>query len=130
MSLNFTEPARRPRGESIIPMINVVFLLLIFFMMTSHLVAPEPFDVVPPKTGNGEPGETSAILFLSAEGEIGFEELRGSDAVAGFAASANAEDAVPQLRADANAPATSVARLLRDLATAGLSDVALVVTTQ
>lgn len=130
MSLNFAEPTRRPRGESIVPMINVVFLLLIFFMMTSHLVAPEPFDVVPPKTGNGEPGDPSAILFLSAGGEIGFEDLRGPAAIAGFAASASVENSVPQLRADANASATNVARLLHDLATTGLTDVALVVTTE
>lgn len=130
MTLSFAEPARRPRGESIVPMINVVFLLLIFFMMTSRLAAPEPFDVAPPKTESGEPGETSAILFLSAEGEIGFEDLRGPAAVAAFAAIADAEDAVPQLRADANTTATNVARLLRDLAAAGLSDVALVVTAE
>lgn len=130
MNHSFSQPARRPQRESIVPMINVVFLLLVFFMMTSHIVPPEPFDVTPPKTESGEPGETTAILYLSAEGLIGFEDLRGPAAVAGFAARANAEDKTPQLRADANATAPSVARLLRELAAAGLSDVALVVTAE
>jgi biopolymer transport protein ExbD len=130
MMLNFAEPARRPRGESIVPMINVVFLLLIFFMMTSHIVTPEPFEVSPPKIEGGEESDTTAILFLSAEGEIGFEDLHGPAAVAMFASNAETTETELQLRADANVPATKVARLLRDLAAAGLSNVALVVTTE
>jgi biopolymer transport protein ExbD len=130
MTLNFTEPVRRPRGESIVPMINVVFLLLIFFMMTSHIVTPEPFEVTPPKLENGEESDKAPILFLSSEGEIGFEDLRGPAAVAMFATQAKASDNVVQLRADANVPATKVAKLLRDLAEAGMSNVALVVTAE
>ncbi|TMV56360.1 biopolymer transporter ExbD, partial [Thioclava sp. BHET1] len=30
--MRFAEPPRKPRTESIVPMINVVFLLLIFFL--------------------------------------------------------------------------------------------------
>ena len=129
MSLSFATPARRPRAESIVPMINVVFLLLIFFLMTSRLAPPDPFEVTPPNAGDGQPGEASAVLYLSAEGEVAFEDLRGEAAVAGFAAR-NAEGSgtmVPRLRADAQVEAAAVARLMRDLAAAGLSNVALVV---
>ena len=129
MSLNFATPARRPRAESIVPMINVVFLLLIFFLMTSRLSPPEPFEVTPPTAGDGSEGEVAAVLYLSAEGEAAFEELRGEAAIAAFAASGSGSgaDMAPRLRADANVEAAVVARLMRDLAAAGLTDVALVV---
>ena len=31
--MQFSKPRARPKADSIVPMINVVFLLLIFFMM-------------------------------------------------------------------------------------------------
>lgn len=127
MSLDFAPPPRRPRGESIVPMINVVFLLLVFFLMTSRLAPPEPFDVAPPIAAQSEEGEVAPVLYLSAEGELGFEELRGDAAVAAFAARAKAAEQTPWLRADAQAGAAVVARLLRDLTAAGLDEVALVV---
>lgn len=46
--MDFAPPKRRPRAESIVPMINVVFLLLIFFLMTAQIAPPDPFEVAPP----------------------------------------------------------------------------------
>jgi len=129
MSLDFAPPMRRARGESIVPMINVVFLLLVFFLMTSRLASPEPFEVAPPVAEDSGKGETAPALFLSAEGEIGFRDLRGEAAVAAFAALAQ-DGMTPRLRADAGVEATAVARLMRELSAAGLKDVALVVSGQ
>ena len=41
-------PPRRATAEPVVAMINVVFLLLCFFMMTATLVRPSPFEVAPP----------------------------------------------------------------------------------
>lgn len=128
MSMDFTPPPRRHTGESIVPMINVVFLLLIFFLMTSRLAPPEPFTVSPPKAENQTPSDSAPVLYLAETGEIGFRDIRGDAAIAAFAALAH--DTAPQLRADANSDADMVARLLKQLAAAGLSDIALVVTPQ
>ena len=130
MSLDFAPPTRRPRGESIVPMINVVFLLLVFFLMTSRLAPPEPFEVELPVARESGEGEVAPVLYLSAESEIGFEDLRGEAAVAAFSARAAEQAQTPWLRADANAEAKAVARLMRDLAAVGLKDVALVVGTE
>lgn len=136
MTMSFAPPARRPKGESIVPMINVVFLLLIFFLMTSRLAPPEPFEVEPPSAAEGAEAGDTPVLFLSAGGEAGFEEARGEAAIAAFAArvqdmtaggGAQAGAEPPQLRADSGTEAAVVARTLRALTEAGLSEVALVV---
>ncbi len=74
--------AQRRDGD-ILPLINIVFLLLIFFLLTST-IAPKPdIDVTPPDTQDGEPASPPAdAIYLSAEGfvsvdgnEATFEEL-------------------------------------------------------
>ncbi|WP_227362524.1 ExbD/TolR family protein [Sedimentitalea arenosa] len=127
MSLDFGTTGRRPRGESIVPMINVVFLLLIFFLMTSTLAPPDPFAVQPPVAPVGENGVAGPVLYLSGAGEIAFRELRGDDAIAALASEITDADAAPQVRADATVRASDLARLLKTLAGAGLGEVALVV---
>ncbi|MGR3603546.1 MAG: ExbD/TolR family protein [Heliomarina sp.] len=127
MSFDLAPAPRRPRAESIVPMINVVFLLLVFFLMTSRLSQPEPFPVTPPTAEQGSDTETSPIIYLSAEGEIAFQELRGEAAIEALSQASEDGIPAPQLRADAGAKASDVARLLRDLSAAGLRDVSLVV---
>lgn len=133
--MSFTPPVRRPRAESIVPMINVVFLLLIFFLMTSRLAPPEPFAVAPPTAPEGTELPEMPVLYLSAAGEVGHEDQRGEAAIAAFVAAAGArrgqgEDSPPRLRADAGVEAAELARLLKALTEAGLSEVALVVAQQ
>ena len=128
MSLEFSTAPKRTRGESIIPMINVVFLLLIFFLMTSELVPPEPFEVEPPTARDGEAGDNAPVLYLSVEGETGYRDLRGDAAIRAFVADARlASGSVPQLRADEGVEAQRFARLLREVAAAGVPNVALVI---
>ncbi|WP_322867174.1 biopolymer transporter ExbD [Aquicoccus sp. G2-2] len=57
--MDIPRPVRRPRGEAILPMINVVFLLLIFFLMTAELAPPEPVAVAPRKP--------SVVLWLAQQ---------------------------------------------------------------
>jgi biopolymer transport protein ExbD len=105
-------------------MINVVCLLLIFFMISSELAPAPPFDVRPPETPD-EGGRTTApddTLYLSAEGEIAWRDERGD---AALAALAGRGDTMLELRADASVPAAEVAGLLRRLAEAGITDVTL-----
>ncbi|WP_201150810.1 ExbD/TolR family protein [Rhodovulum sulfidophilum] len=66
------------RGESIVPMINVVFLLLIFFLMSARLVPPAPFEAEPPRADGAEPA-AGEMLHLSASGDLAFGAARGSD---------------------------------------------------
>lgn len=124
--MDLTEPPRRPRAESIVPMINVVFLLLIFFLMTSRLAQPEPFEVTPPEAALEAAPEADPVLFIDAEGRMYFDGAEGEAAIARLAATSESGAAV-QLRADSKLEAKTLARILRELAAAGLARAELVV---
>jgi biopolymer transport protein ExbD len=124
MELAPPRPRRRAR-ESVVPMINVVFLLLVFFLMTATLAPPAPFRVTPPAAEGGAPVSGRAALQVSADGRLAYAGRRGEAAVS--ALSRRPAGAGPlRLRADADLPAADLARLLRRLAGAGVGEVALV----
>ncbi|MEM6481996.1 MAG: biopolymer transporter ExbD [Pseudomonadota bacterium] len=124
--MDLSEPPAKPRKEAIVPMINVVFLLLIFFLMTSQLSQPEPFEVTPPVSSvEGEP-ESEPVLYVNAEGRFAFESLEGEQAIEALASQSSETDVI-QLRADAELAAGALAKILRDLSAAGLARVELVV---
>lgn len=124
--MDLTEPPRRPRGESIVPMINVVFLLLIFFLMTSHLAQPEPFDVTPPQAELEAEPEAERVLFIDSEGNMHFDGAEADAALTALAASQE-EGSIVLIRADAKLGATKLAEILRQLAENGMSRAELVV---
>lgn len=65
-------PPRNAR-ENVIPLINVVFLLLIFFMITGHISNADPILINPPFS-KIEAGDVTAekLLVVSEKGEIYF----------------------------------------------------------
>ena len=66
--------ARRRSGsgnddDRILPLINVVFLLLIFFMVVGSLSATDPFQISPPTSVNGDAGDPKdVVLLIGADG--------------------------------------------------------------
>lgn len=106
-------PPRRPRGESIIPMINVVFLLLIFFLLTAQITQPTPFPLTPPDSASDTPSENRDVLYISATGELVYNEAR-DDAVWAEISKREALEAL-EIRADAATPAVKVAQVLKRL---------------
>ena len=69
-------PAETPKGfgnENIVPMINIIFLLLIFFLLSGTLSQRPPFEVDPVATTLQPPAEVpSDGLFVSAQGDLFF----------------------------------------------------------
>lgn len=131
------EPPRRQSRENILPMINVVFLLLIFFLLSAELAPPEPFPVTPPDARTEDPTDGQLVLFMDQEGQLGFMGETGEDqSLTAFrAALAEFCDGAPcdetnrppvVLRADRAAPGAAVAALLPKLGEMGLRDVELV----
>lgn len=119
--MQFGAPARRPRGESVVPMINVVFLLLIFFLMTATIAPPDPFATVPPEAAPADPADRGATLYIGPTGALAFAEARGDTAIA-----AVPTDVPLVVRADATLAATDLARILARLAETGVTEVRLV----
>ncbi|MCC6001904.1 MAG: biopolymer transporter ExbD [Pararhodobacter sp.] len=114
-------PRRRTARESVLPMINVVFLLLIFFLMTAQIEPAAPFALTPPE-GEGTPGTpTPRVLWVSAAGELAFDDQRGEAALAALAA----DPGPALLRADAGLPAAELAALLARLGALGVTEITL-----
>ncbi|MFN4102612.1 MAG: biopolymer transporter ExbD [Pararhodobacter sp.] len=95
-------------------MINVVFLLLIFFLLTAQIAPSTPFPLAPPDSGQSDiPAEARDVLFISATGELAWNEAR-DDAVWSAIAAA-APDRPVEIRADSATPAASLAAHLKRL---------------
>ncbi|ANB35295.1 biopolymer transport protein ExbD [Rhodovulum sulfidophilum] len=112
------------RGESIVPMINVVFLLLIFFLMSARLVPPAPFEAEPPRADGAEPA-AGEMLHLSAAGDLAFGAARGEAVFAALAARPEAAGPLV-IRADAGVEAAALARLAARLTAEGRGPLRLV----
>ncbi|MEQ8392249.1 MAG: biopolymer transporter ExbD [Thalassospira sp.] len=67
-----------PVQEPMLPLINIVFLLLIFFMIAGSLQKLGPFEVNPPasQTAAADP-ENTIVLWLSQGAEIGINDQKG-----------------------------------------------------
>lgn len=106
-------------------MINVVFLLLIFFLMSAQIVSPPPFDVTPPVAEHTETASRDLRLHISAEAELAFGELRGPDAWAALARVPNPGESPLLVRADAELEAIELARVLSRVSTLGFQGIQL-----
>ena len=120
--MDFATPPRRARSESIIPMINVVFLLLIFFLMTAQIVPPAPIDVSPPVAAGEELAADPGALYLAANGDMAFGAARGTEVFAALGARGT-EPLV--IWADARLEAGTLAAVMPKLAALGIVDVQL-----
>jgi biopolymer transport protein ExbD len=121
--VDLREPPRPDPPESIVPMINVVFLLLIFFLMTARIAPPDPFGVEPPESTAGGPGAAPLVLQVSDAGEIAYGAARGEAAVEAIAADAAGEPVT--VRAGAALPGQDLARILAELAGGGVETIEL-----
>ncbi|OUD08726.1 hypothetical protein BVC71_12415 [Marivivens niveibacter] len=126
--MKFSAPQKRKTFESVIPMINVVFLLLIFFLLTARIAPQHVVDVTLPTSETGEKSAQDLTLYMDQAGEIYFQTFIGAEAEAAYATSLCAGDTCGSgtLRADKDTAAVNVARLLTQLAQRGVQQVEVV----
>ncbi|PPR28250.1 MAG: hypothetical protein CFH31_01133 [Alphaproteobacteria bacterium MarineAlpha9_Bin1] len=55
---------KRSRTPNLVPLINIVFLLLIFFMLTGTLKRSDIFDISPPESSTGADAEAPELVLL------------------------------------------------------------------
>lgn len=118
-------PTEEHRTElSVVPLVNVVFLLLVFFMLAGQISSPEPLDVQPPRSISDQEatGESVSVL-LTRDGQIALgrvivpvSELGGR--VAGILA--EQPGAAFQVKADARVDAVRLIRVMESLRAAGV----------
>lgn len=117
-------PRPRNHEERILPLINVVFLLLIFFMLAGRLASPDPFMIVPPHSVSEGPAETQEMLVLiGADGRLAMGDTEMDDAALRAAVSERMQAgtlALVRLKADGQAGATRVVAVMELLREAGV----------
>ncbi len=123
--MNFGSHHRRASTEAILPMINVVFLLLIFFLMTARIAPSAPIDVTPPVAELDGHAEASTALYFSAKGDLHYYGHKGAAALTAVSQQHDSETPLI-LHADADVPIRALAALLNDLQTRGVAAVDLV----
>ena len=86
--MNFKKISYASEKENIVPMINIVFLLLIFFLITSSLV-PRPGEIIERPFGLSDSSiedpnylfitSNSEIMYLGQTGEIAWDLIKSNE---------------------------------------------------
>lgn len=116
-------------GINLVPLINIVFLLLIFFMLSSTLVTPDRFNVDLPESADTQTTEAASIsVLIGADGALAINNDPvdlGELEPAISQLLAEMPDAGVLVKADAAATTAHVVNVLRRARAAGVDRVAL-----
>lgn len=120
--------------ERILPLINVVFLLLIFFMIVGSFTQASPFDIDPAVSGAAEASKNEApVVYVAVDGRIAIGDQHTS--LARFAstwrsvAGGEAHAAV-RVKADGKVDATQLVAVMEQLRAAGVEKIHLLTVTR
>ena len=120
------------RQDRLIPLINVVFLLLAFFIIAGTMRAADALDVQPPEAAtSGSIDRESPTLVMDATGRlaVGQNQVTPDQAVARMKQwLASDPDAEIHFKADARVTARDILPLLRQFADAGIGSIRLIAT--
>jgi biopolymer transport protein ExbD len=129
--MKLSRPTKRAQPENTIPLINVVFLLLIFFMLAGKLGQRDPFELTPP-TSNSEhaPTERPATVYVGPDGRtaLGGEVTALEALEAAVRERLDAGSAVVRLKTDEGAEANRVIDVMDALRRAGVERVTVLTT--
>jgi biopolymer transport protein ExbD len=116
-------PPSRQLEDGILPMINVVFLLLIYFMLTGQLSALDPFEIQPPETASHGSTESGDLLVLVGQyGRVAIDglDIPREDLTAVVSARLRADPAMKiRVKADGRTDALQVVEVMRIVREAG-----------
>ena len=75
--MRFERRKRVPLHTNIAPLVDVVFILLLFFMVTSHISLEPSIDIKLPQSKTSQPRESNEIVFsISRKGEVFIDEKK------------------------------------------------------
>lgn len=122
--MRFEPPRPRNEDERVLPLINVVFLLLIFFMLAGRLSASDPFQVEPPRSSAESPTEAQeTVVLVAPDGRLALDgQVLDEPALSQAVAERLRSDPATQVRlkADGRADAAEVVRIMELLRDAGV----------
>ena len=110
--MNFRKTSYVSEKENIVPMINIVFLLLIFFLITSSLV-PRPSEIIERPFGlSGSNVQDPSYLFITSNSEIMY---RGQSGEIAWNLIKESNVNILTIEADRNLPANKFISLMNKL---------------
>jgi len=123
--MRIRSPEEQNRSEiSVVPLVNVVFLLLVFFMLVGRVTSPDPLSIDPPRSESGIDDTGGAVkIYVTRDGRValGSETVPVNllgERIAGLL------DARPsasfQLKADAQGDGVRLIRVMEQLRGAGV----------
>lgn len=119
----------RDREIGVIPLINVVLLLLVFFMLAGRITPREMLTVDPPFSRSGAPAGTyEALVLISADGRIVFGDYEVEEHMLGSAVAQQVgkdPDIWVKIKADSQVDSAVLVRVLAYLQEAGIERVLL-----
>lgn len=137
--MNF-ETRRRKTGLDNVPMINLVFLLLIFFLLTAQITPTALIEVSPPEAASGDTGDRLPVVVMDAEGRVAFDDVFGrAEVLERIGAEltrrceiidCTSDPIALTLRADAAAEGRAVAALIAEIGALGPIDLSLATVTR
>lgn len=130
--MKLTRAPRRSHPETIIPLIDVVFFLLVFFMLIGRMDASAPFAVTPAtaRTGTDMPGG-GTTLAVAEDGALALDgqALDRASVLRDIAANLRtAPDHLIRINAHHAAALSNVLPLVAEIEAMGARDIVLVVT--
>ena len=124
-------PARQP-PETIVALIDVVFFLLVFFMLIGRMDATAPFEVSPPTAATGADMPSGGItVSISENGDLAIDGIQiGTDLLAEALSPRlrDAPDTLVRINAHRHTELRHVLPLVSRIEAMGAQDVVLVVT--
>jgi biopolymer transport protein ExbD len=127
MRLRRPKPGRDSEA-SLIPLINIVFLLLIFFMLAGRLAPSDPAEIAPVRSSSPERAvATPLVVVIDRQGELWKDGARIDDQalVEQVAGRPPEDDRRLHIKADAGVSAVRLMDLLARLRDAGAEQIEL-----
>ena len=119
--MRFESSTSKAGEERILPLINVVFLLLIFFLLAGRLAATDPFRVEAPRSHDGEPiGGHDMVVHIGADGRLAFDGSVLDEAELRTAVAQRVTSGAVRLKADGRVEARRVIAVMEILREAGI----------
>ncbi len=131
--MNLSRPVQRPASETIIALIDVVFFLLVFAMLSGRMDASAPFELSPPIALTGdELGGGGITLAIGTNGELALDGIQAERTAAVDAIAQrigrDGRQTLVRINADAETTLRNVLPLVSELEAVGAENVVFVVT--
>jgi len=128
--MQFAKPEKKRQIlDPILPLINIVFLLLIFVMMMSRVEGTDGYDVSPPiSTSKNPAGQRDRLLVLNKDGRVWLDDVEMNDVTLMQYAQDQKRDhpnEIVKIKADAEVDAIQLISLMESLRSGGVENLVL-----